>query len=57
MTDQLCPVVVNCYYCPGGPPADSPTFSLKAQPVTAKTPRVRNIRGERLFAISCRARH
>ena len=55
MENTLCPVVVNCYYGPGGPGADSPVFSLDSQPVTPTTPSVRRIGVERLRALDCRA--
>ena len=55
MEDTLCPVVVNCYYGPGGPSADSPLFSLEPQPATPTTPMIRGILVERLRATGCRA--
>lgn len=55
MYDILCPVVVNCYYGPGGPSADSKVFSLDPQPLEPMTPRIRGIRVERLTATGCRA--
>ncbi|OHE59599.1 MAG: hypothetical protein A2Z99_04310 [Treponema sp. GWB1_62_6] len=55
MTDVLCPLVVNCWYGPGGPPASDPLFSLSARPVDAWTPRVRGIRVQGLRASGCRA--
>jgi polygalacturonase len=55
MSDVLCPVVVNCYYGPGGPPATAPEFSLEPQPVVDATPRVGGITVERLRAVGCRA--
>lgn len=55
MRDVICPVVVNMYYGPGGPAPDSPVFSLEAQPVTATTPRIRNISVKRLRAEGCRS--
>lgn len=55
MTDVLCPLVVNCYYGPGGPPADSPEYSLSAQPIDGTTPRIRGLTIDRLRADGCRA--
>lgn len=55
MDGTLCPVVVNCYYGPGGPPAHASEFSLSALPAGAMTPQIRGIRVERLRATGCRA--
>jgi polygalacturonase len=55
MEDTLCPVVVNCYYGPGGPSPDSPVFSLESQPAMPTTPKIRGIVVERLRATGCRS--
>jgi polygalacturonase len=55
MTDVLCPLVMNCYYAPGGPPADAPEYSLDPRPIDATTPKIRGVTVERLRAEGCRA--
>jgi polygalacturonase len=55
MVGTICPIVINCYYGPGGPPAESPVFSLNPQTVDDGTPQITNIHIERLRACGCRA--
>ncbi len=55
MSGVICPVVVNCYYGPGGPPSDSLSYSLESQPINSGTPSIRDIRVEALIADNCRA--
>ncbi|AEJ18788.1 glycoside hydrolase family 28 protein [Gracilinema caldarium] len=55
MKNILCPLVVNCYYGPGGPKSSSPIFSLDPQPLSATTPKIQNIYISHLIAEHCRA--
>lgn len=55
MKRVLCPLVINCYYGPGGPDSTSPVFSLEAQPLTITTPAIRNIAVSGLRADDCKA--
>lgn len=55
MEQIICPVVINCYYGPGGPPPDSPVFSLDPQPIDITTPHIRNIQIHNLTALHCKA--
>lgn len=55
MEGVICPVVLNCYYGPGGPASDSPVFSLKPQPIESTTPRMRRIEISQLEAVNCKA--
>ncbi len=55
MEGTLCPVVINCYYGPGGPSSDSPTFSVHPQEITPTTPYLGNIVIQGLVATGCRS--
>jgi polygalacturonase len=55
MEQIICPVVINCYYGPGGPSPESPVFSLDPQPIDITTPQIRNIQIHNLTALHCKA--
>ncbi|MCX7948799.1 MAG: glycoside hydrolase family 28 protein [Treponemataceae bacterium] len=55
MRGVLCPLVINCYYGPGGPPPEDPVFSCTPQPITVTTPLIRDIRVHGLKGEDCKA--